>query len=220
MIGAESGGIDRFGKLYPVTFVRFEIDDLDLLQTVFPFRKDRVILEQIHTFDLDRGPVSYKLLPILFRWIGDRRRYYAKVLGAFICANVEKVAAMIDVVFVIGLTREDRFPNGVGVVSGDKAKFSGGLAERSQRDHGLIPAPIDADVEELVLLFVQHLVLIRAQNVAKHFVVALRDRIFSHIEKSLVVGGPGQVIDAFNFLGQQFARAQILDLQSVLSIAG
>src|SRR5258707_13350067 len=136
MIGAESGGVNWFRKLYAMAFVRFEVDDLDLLQAVFPFRQDGMILEQIDSVDIDSGPVSYELFPVLFRRIGQGRGHDAKVLRAFVGANIEEIAAMFDVVFVIGLARDNRLPDGVGVVGGDVAKLGRRLAGRPEHDYG------------------------------------------------------------------------------------
>ncbi len=49
-----------------------------------------------------------------------------------------------------------------------------------------------ADIEELVLLFVDQIVLLAAKHVAEKLVASFRDRIFSDEEESLVVGGPGR----------------------------
>src|SRR5882724_4041541 len=125
---------------------------------------------------------------------------------------------MLDVVFVIGLAGDDDFPFGVGIVGRNVAKFSGSLAECSHPDHGFVPASINSDVKEFVLLFINQIVLVCAQHMAKHFVVALGDGIFGYIENRFVVGGPRHVINAFDFLGQQFTGNQVLDLQGVLSI--
>src|SRR5712671_1496689 len=216
MIGAESGGVNWFRKLYAMAFVRFEVDDLDLLQAVFPFRQDGMILEQIDSVDLDGGPVSYELFPVLFRWIGQGRGDDAKVLRAFIGANIEEIAAMFYVVFVIGLARDNRLPDGVGIVGGDKAKLGRSLAERPDHDYGFVSGTLNADVKQLVLLVIDQFVLIRAQHVAKQFVVSLSHRILSYVEQSSIVGSPGHVIDAFDLFGQHFAGAQVLDLQRVL----
>ncbi len=179
-----------------------------------------MILEQIDSVDLNGGAVSYKFFPVLFRRVGRRRGDHSKVLGAFIRTNVKKITTMFDVVFVIGLARDNCLPGGVGVIAGDIAKLGGSLAESFEQDHRFVSGALNANVKQLVFLVIDQFVLIRAQNVAKHFIVAFGDCIFSYVEKSFVVGGPGQVIDALDLLRQQFAGAQVLDLQCVLSITG
>src|SRR5258707_3501652 len=54
---------------------------------------------------------------------------------------------------------------------------------------------------------------------AMQFVLAFGDFVFSDKEEGLVVGGPGDFIDALEFFGQQLASAKIFDLQRVLPIA-
>ena len=103
--------------------VVFQIDDFDLLQTIFPFRSHHVIRKQFNIFNLHGRPVRDKLLPVLFGWIGHGRRHHAEVLRAFIGAKVEKVAAMIDVVFMVCLARYDYFPGGVRIICREVAKL-------------------------------------------------------------------------------------------------
>ena len=52
----------------------------------------------------------------------------------------------------------------------------------------------------------------------KHFVVALSHVVFGHIEQSLVVSCPRDVIDAFDLFGHQLTGFQILYLERVLTI--
>src|ERR1041385_8065028 len=118
--------------------VVFEIDNLDLLQAVLPFRSDGVIRKQIDTFNFHGGPVGDKVLPVFLGRIGYGSGDDAKIPGALVGANVEEIATMIDVIFVISLARRDYFPAGVRIVGRNVAKFSRGLAECAQKDYGFV----------------------------------------------------------------------------------
>src|SRR6185295_17624084 len=56
------------------------------------------------------------------------------------------------------------------------------------------------------------------ENMTEKLVASLGDRIFSDVEKRLVVSGPNDAGGAFNFLRKDLARSQILDLKQELSI--
>ena len=58
------------------------------------------------------------------------------------------------------------------------------------------------DVEQLVLLVVDEIALVGADDVPEELVVTLRHRVFGHVEQRLVVGGPGDVVDAFDAVRQ------------------
>jgi hypothetical protein len=60
--------------------------------------------EQVDVFDLDRRSMRNELFPIPLRWITDRRSDNPKVRRAFVGADIEQTAAVLDVVLVI------RFP--------------------------------------------------------------------------------------------------------------
>ena len=178
-----------------------------------------MIGEHINALDLYRRPVRNKLFPILLGRIGNRRRDDAKILGAFVGANVKEIAAMRDVVFVIGLTGDNDLPFRVRIVGRNVSTLSRSLAGSFQLNDGLVARAADADIKQLVFLFVNQVVLVGAQHMPKHLVVALGDRIFGDVEDRLVVGGPGHVINTFDPLRKQFAAPQVLHLQRVLSIA-
>src|SRR6266571_6404148 len=55
---------------------------------------------------------------------------------------------------------------------------------------------------------------------AKKLVRAFSNRVFGNIEDCLVVRGPGETIDSLDLLRKKRARLQVLDLQSVLAVAG
>ena len=105
-----------------------EVKNLDLLKPIFPLGQNRVIGEQIQVFDLHGRTMGDEFLPIFFRRIRNRRRDYAKVLSAFIRADVKKIAAMGNVVLMIGLARENDFPISIRIVCRNVAKFIRSLA--------------------------------------------------------------------------------------------
>src|SRR2546421_8396261 len=103
--------------------VVFEIHDFDLLQTVFPLCDDGVIRKQIDAFNLDGGSMSNELFPIFLGRIRNGRSHYPKILRAFVAANVEEVAPMIDIIFMIGLAWHDYLPAGIRIVRRDVAEL-------------------------------------------------------------------------------------------------
>src|SRR2546423_4447718 len=117
-----------------------------------------MIRKQLDAFNLDGRAMSNELLPIFLRRIGNRSSDYTKVLRAFVAANIKEIAAMIDVVFMIGLARDDYLPGCTGVIRRNVAKFVRRFAERAQQDHGFVARAIDANVEQLVLLFINQIV--------------------------------------------------------------
>ena len=103
-------------------------------KTVLPFRQHQVIREWINALDLDVGPVRDELLPVLLGRIADRRGDDAEVLGVLVRADVEEVAAMLDVVFVIGARAARSIFSGADRRGGRQiAHFSGGLRGDLQR---------------------------------------------------------------------------------------
>ena len=113
-----------------MTLVGFEVDDFELLQTIFPLGQHGVIGKQIDAFNFHCRPVGDKFFPVLFGRIADRRGHDAEVLRAFVGANVEKIVAMIDVVFVVRWRGRMIFQFGVRIVRRKVANFSRGLAVR------------------------------------------------------------------------------------------
>src|SRR2546421_1989855 len=117
--------------------------------------------------------MSNKLFPIVFGRIRDGSGNYAKIFRALIAANVKKAAAMIDIVFMIGLARDNYFPGCIGVIRRDIAELGRRFAEGAQQDHSFVARATDADIEQFVFLFIDQLVLISPQNVTPQFVVTL-----------------------------------------------
>ena len=147
MIVAGARGVNRFRKPNAMRFVRLEVKDLNLLQTVFPFREHCVIGEQIDAVDLHGRPVSHEFLPVFLGWLGDRRGHHSKILGAFIRANVKEISAVGHVILMIGLAWNDCFPFGVGIAGRDVSRLSRRLAERFQHDDGIVSRSARPDVE-------------------------------------------------------------------------
>ena len=90
-----------------MSLVSTEVENLDSLQTLLPFRQDQVIGKKVDIFNLHFRAMGNQFLPIRLAGIGNRRSYHAKVLRSLVCSNVKEVAAMIDVVFVIRFARAD-----------------------------------------------------------------------------------------------------------------
>ena len=126
---------------------------------------------------------------------------------------------MIQVVFMIRLARQDNFQIGIRVIGRQPAYFGRGLAGSLENDHRFVARAAGKNVEQLVLLFIDQIILVRSQHVAEKLIAALGDGIFGHIEDGLVVSGPGKVIDPFNPFGKELTGFQVLDLEGVLAIA-
>src|SRR5215212_3052458 len=97
-----------------------------------------MIGEETDRFDFDRRPVGNKLFPVLLRWIAYRRCHNAKVFRALICSNVEEFVAVIDVVLVFRLSRDNHPRFSVRLGSKKIARLSRSLAERLQKYHFLV----------------------------------------------------------------------------------
>src|SRR2546421_12522043 len=117
--------------------------------------------------------MSNKLFPIVFGRIRDGSGNYAKIFRALIAANIKEVAAMIDIVFMIGLARDNNLPGCIGVIRRDIAKLGRRFAERAQQNYGFVARAADADIEQIVFLFINQLVFVGSQNMTPQFVVAL-----------------------------------------------
>ena len=106
-----------------------------------------MIRKKLDAFNLDGRAMSNELLPIFLRRIGNRSSDYTKVLRAFVAANIEEIAAMIDVVFMICLAWNNYFPGCIRVVRRNVTKLGRRFAERAEHDHRFVARAVDPDVE-------------------------------------------------------------------------
>jgi hypothetical protein len=171
---------------------RAEIHHLDLLKTVLPLRQHEMTRERIHSLDLHFRPVRHQLLPVRLGWAGDGRRDHPEVLRTLVRADVEKIGAMVDVVLVAGVGRRHRRPQPTqpGVRRRYEPRFGGGFGGNLQHEDRPVARAPEVDVEQLVLLVVDKIGLVGADDVPEELVVALGNRVLSHVEQRLVVAGP------------------------------
>src|SRR6266576_3884972 len=97
-----------------------------------------MIGKETDAIELHPGSVGHKLFPVLLRWVANRSCDNPKVLCASVRANVEEVAAVVDVVFVIGLARQNNFQVGSGATGRNVTRLARGLAGGFEKNNGLV----------------------------------------------------------------------------------
>ena len=87
--------------------------------------------------------------------------------------------------------------------------------------HTAVPRAGDIDVIAFIFLVEDNGIGfgVGSEHMPEYKIAALGCRIFGAVEQSFVIRGPGNRIDALGCVGQQFAGAQILDMQPVLAEA-
>src|SRR5262249_61462829 len=105
---------------------------------------------------------------------------------------------MTDVIFMIGLTRNNDLPVGVRIIRRDESKLGRSFTERAQQDDGLVPRTRRTKVKELVFLFIDEMILVIAQHVPPELIAAFRHRIFGHVEDRFVIDRPGDTAYTLN----------------------
>src|SRR5450631_3114559 len=126
---------------------------------------------------------------------------------------------MIYVILQIIFTRLDECPFLLGSGSWEKLLFACGVTGCSKDEIFAVASAPGADVETLICLLVdEHILCVwSAHNVAVELVLALLFLVFNGIKESAIVAGPDDGADALDVFCQQFTRAHILNLQSVLA---
>ena len=111
---------------------------------------------------------------------------------------------MVGVVFLIVDAWRDELELGRGRLGREEPALGRGVAAGLHQKILAVAGLADAEVEALVLLFVDDDILAggRAQRVAEEMVVALGDLILGGVEEGLRVGGPGDRADAQSGIGQ------------------
>src|SRR6185503_2664846 len=179
-----------------------------------------MIRKKVEVVDLNFRTVSYEFFPVCLRRVSEWRGHDAKVLGSLVTPNIEKVAAVIDVVFMIRFPRTNNLQRGGGTIRRQVLPLARSLALRAQQNHGLVSRAAGADVKEFVFLFKDQIRLITSQDVPKELVRSFSDCIFSSEEDRFVVCGPRHISRSFERLRQKLTGAQVLDLEFVLAVAG
>src|SRR5262245_3921459 len=130
---------------------------------------------------------------------------------------------VLNVVFVIVFAGGDELESADGSGGGEEANFAGGVAVGYKKEIGAAAGAFDVDAEAFVEFFIEQGVGFRgrvAEGMAVETVGALGDGVFDHVEDMAVVGGPGGAGYAFGAEGEEFAGAQVFDLERVLAEAG
>ena len=192
----------------------------DLRQATLALVPDEVIGEEIDVEEHDVVAVRYHLRPVLLARRPDGRRHQAEVATRGVGANVEKAAAVIDVVLVSCLSRLHQRRRGKGVAGGQEPHLRRGVRHGGdEHEVAGARAPL-VEVEPLVRLFVEKVVLRRADRVPVDLVGALGDRVFHDVEEIPWVARPGDRVDARDPLRPVLHGAQVAHVQVVLAEAG
>src|SRR5688500_3229133 len=130
-----------------MTLVCFEVENFDVLQALLPLRQHQVISKKVDVLYLHFRAVSNELLPSRLSRIGNSRGDHAKVFSSLVCPDITEGAAMIDVIFMIGLTRANEFQLGRRCRSRQVAPLLGSLTLRANEDDGPVPRAVSGDVE-------------------------------------------------------------------------
>jgi len=155
-------------------------------------------------------------LPIAFAWIGHGRAHHAKVGVRVVRADVEVVAALVDVVFVLRTARCDALRFCLGCVGGQVPDLARDVVAGTDEDPGVRRGLVDADEERALLLEDDHVVVRRRTEP-----VALRDvgtpvLREQRVEEGGVVVRPGEgATDPLDAVGQKLAGREVLHHERV-----
>src|SRR5579862_9967316 len=128
---------------------------------------------------------------------------------------------MIEVVFVIVLTRSNKPELAQRIRGVKKADFAGGVAIGNEQKVFATARTLDVDAKSFVRFFIEQRIGGGvAQRVAIEAVGALGDLVFHDIEEMAAVGRPDGGGNAFGPKGKKFAVPEVLDLEGVLAEAG
>ena len=188
----------------------------NLGQPVPAFCQNEVVLEELEVLEEDVGTIGDDLLPIRARRLRHGRAHEAEVLRAVVGADVEVIAEVIDIVLVAAPARLEDLERLVGVRGRDEAIFVRQCLRRADHDVRLGLRLEDEGVVGVVLFFVDELVRRGggADDVAIDPIPAQGHRVVPRIEQRPVVFRPRDVAgDMLHHLGEDFARAQVLDAQ-------
>src|SRR5690242_3843399 len=132
-----------------------------------------MVRKEINAVDFNGSTMRDKFFPVLFRRITDGRGHDAEIGRALVGTNVEEIAAMIDVVFVISLPRQNHLPCRTRIGGWNVTKLVGRFAVSAKKNYGLVQRLADANVKQFILLFVDQFVLVSPEHVPEQFVTAL-----------------------------------------------
>ena len=146
----------------------------------------------------------------------------AEVASLVIGADVPQAVAVVDVVFVLVLTRADDGELAFGLGGGQHPRLAGGVAGRLHHHVLAVAGAARAHIEALVVVLVdQHVGGIgRAAHVAVELVLALLLLVLDGVEESEIVGRPYHRAHALHGARQQLPGLQILDVQGILAEPG
>ena len=136
------------------------------------FDRDREILEQIDGVDADVVAVGEEDLPVLAGRILLRRGHDGEINAALVGAYVERAFAVIDVITMLLLARQEDGEIVLGVRGGEIACFAGVLGIDFENQVFAVAGLADLDIVEFVLLVVEQVEFGRAEDVAEEFVAA------------------------------------------------
>ena len=190
------------------------------VEPVFTLQHHVVGREDVHVLQHHVLAMGKHLRPALHRRIVVGRGDEAEVAPpARVGADVEAARAMIDLVLVILLARQDRSPGALDTIRGQIAMFRGGEGPRGAQDEGAAPRAPNSQTKQFVFFLPQERVVALAQAMSPQAVGAL-GIVLGHVEEGGGVGRPrdgGHPLDA---IGQQHASAEVLHVERVLAKAG
>ena len=158
-------------------------------------------------------------LPVLGGRIVFRRGHDGEIAAILIGADVEEIFAVIDVVAVFLLARQEDSKIALRLVRAQPAKLGGVFGGAPEKDIFLVARLLHGNIVEFVLLFVDGFKRGRPEHVPPQLIGPLGDGVLGGQEERLVVGRPHHGIHALGSVRQRLARAQILHLQSILTEA-
>ena len=180
---------------------------------------DKVAREYVHAFEHHVVAMGDALLPVLHTGLVHRCRDQAEIAAAIVGHDVELPLAMIEVVLVVLVPRQQELRRALRVARGEVTDLGSGRAVRGQEQPFEAARKRYGNRKSRVLFLVHQLVVGFAEAVAVQAMGAL-GAVFAHIEQRAIVGGPCRRADFFDALRQQLPGAQVLHLQRVLTEAG
>ena len=126
--------------------------------------------------------------------VGHGSGHHAEAPGVLVGANPELPVAMIDVVLVLFLARQDYLEGAFRRVGRQIAHLGGQRAAGDGEEILAIARPANTQAIQFVFLLVDHLVVVAAGDMA-HQLVRPLGGILGDIEERRVVGGPGEAGD-------------------------
>src|SRR3990172_11534055 len=128
-------------------------------------------------------------LPVVRLRILDWSRYESVVFRIFVCANIEEPFPMVNVIFVVNLPRQQDFEELAGTIARKISSFCSNGTCGSEKDELLAARAVRPDSVQLILFFIQEIIVFSAQHIAIEPIRSLRMVLFD-VKECLVVCSP------------------------------